>query len=254
MKKQGMMILLAIGALMLEFALAPIPAFSGKLEPSATPGPKMKPFDQVEPRIPISSLPYTITEPGSYYITGNLSFNSGNGITIESDDVSIDLIGHTITGWDGGDCIYSIEQSNITIKNGTVRNCRNGILCDHTGYNIYGIEVNNIKAFSNLTGIALIARDSLIKNCIVKWSTNGGIYHGLTGGIIKGNIVSYSGGTGIYCGACLVIENLVNHSGLYGIRTYYGGLVDKNVVMDSTGSDISGTGTVGTNHEGDYSW
>jgi len=35
-----------------------------------------------EPRTPISSLPFTISTSGSYYLTKNLSVATGDGITI----------------------------------------------------------------------------------------------------------------------------------------------------------------------------
>ena len=34
--------------------------------------PLRKTLDEVEPRIPITSVPLTISQPGSYYLTGNL--------------------------------------------------------------------------------------------------------------------------------------------------------------------------------------
>jgi hypothetical protein len=45
----------------------------------------------------ITSLPYTITAPGFYYLTGNLTCPSGVGITINSDDVTIDLMGFRLS-------------------------------------------------------------------------------------------------------------------------------------------------------------
>ncbi len=47
----------------------------------------------------ITSLPYTISSPGFYYLTGNLSYTgSGNGITVSSDDVTLDLMGFRLSG------------------------------------------------------------------------------------------------------------------------------------------------------------
>ena len=38
----------------------------GPLAPPGPPGPTMKTLDQIEPRTPISSLPFTISASGSY--------------------------------------------------------------------------------------------------------------------------------------------------------------------------------------------
>jgi len=43
-------------------------AAQGPLTPSGAPEPTMKTLGQVDPRTPISSLPYTIDPPGSYYV------------------------------------------------------------------------------------------------------------------------------------------------------------------------------------------
>lgn len=40
----------------------------------------------------IKSLPYTITTPGFYYLTKNLTA-TGTGITVNAGDVTIDLMG-----------------------------------------------------------------------------------------------------------------------------------------------------------------
>jgi len=68
----------------------------GSLTPPGAPGPTMKTLNQIEPRTPISSLPFVISSPGSYYLTTNLSGTSG--ITISSGNVTLDLNGFTLQG------------------------------------------------------------------------------------------------------------------------------------------------------------
>ena len=76
----------------------------GSLTPPGAPGGTMKNLAQVEPRTPISSLPYTIKVPGSYYLTGNLA-STTNGIFIDASQVTLDLMGFTLSG-DGGHGAY----------------------------------------------------------------------------------------------------------------------------------------------------
>src|SRR5579871_6315611 len=70
----------------------------GSLTPPGAPAPTMKTLSQIERRTPISSIPYTISGPGSYYVTTNLTGGGGstNGITISSGNVIIDLNGFSI--------------------------------------------------------------------------------------------------------------------------------------------------------------
>ena len=61
------------------------------------PGRQMKTLSQIEPRTPISSLPFTISQSGSYYLSTNLTGVSGlHGIYIATGNVTLDLTGFTI--------------------------------------------------------------------------------------------------------------------------------------------------------------
>ena len=85
------------------FALAVVSASAtlaqGPLTPPGAPGPTMKTLSQIEPRTPISSLPFTISTPGSYYLTTNLmGAVSSSGISVQASDVTIDLRGFSLVG------------------------------------------------------------------------------------------------------------------------------------------------------------
>lgn len=111
----------------------------GPLAPPGAPVPTMKTLDQVEPRRPISSLPFQITQLGSYYLTTNLVGTADNdGITISASGVSIDLMGFELIGAPGsGSGIYvSGVRRNIAIRNGTIRGWGGAVFGGH------GIEAN----------------------------------------------------------------------------------------------------------------
>src|SRR5690348_17610582 len=81
-------------AVVSAFCILPSALGQGALTPPGAPTPTMKSLDQVEPRIPISSAPALILNPGSYYLTTNLIGTANqNGISVLADNVTIDLNG-----------------------------------------------------------------------------------------------------------------------------------------------------------------
>jgi hypothetical protein len=116
-------------------ALPTLAFAQGSLTPPGAPAETMKTLDQLEPRTPLQkgaagvSLEdnggYTIFRPGSYYLTASFSVGSGTGITIASNDVTLDLNGFTIASTaspaSGTGIIISDLRSNITIRNGHIR-------------------------------------------------------------------------------------------------------------------------------------
>ena len=93
----------------------------------------------------IASLPYTISTPGMYYLGSNL-IAAGNGITVDADDVTLDLMGFCLTG-PGRDAspfkgIYIADNhGNAEIRNGSL----NGFYTGIGGGLTYGIRVIGIR-------------------------------------------------------------------------------------------------------------
>ena len=82
----------------------------------------------------ITSAPYTVTRSGYYILGNNLNYTgtSGNIITINASNVTLDFNGFYIAGAVGntGQTTYGVranEQSNVTVKNGTIAYCYIGI-------------------------------------------------------------------------------------------------------------------------------
>lgn len=238
MAKRKKLVLLSLAALV---AFSPMARAAGSLEPNAPPGPVMKSLDEVEPRIPIhaSDLPLTITKRGSFYLTQDVNFTdtTHHAITVDCNDVTIDLMGYTITGPNSTNysCIYMNGRKNIEVRNGTVRDFYNGIY--EASYSGRGHRVINIRAVSNPNiGIYLVSRGNLVKDCTAV--ENGyGIYASI-GSTVTGNTASYNSGNGIYAEYSTVTGNTAYYNSGYGIYAYYGSTVTGNTANLNKSSGI----------------
>lgn len=156
-------------------------AWGGPLDPPGAPGPTQP---QVEPRSPIppvgwdGSFPITISEPGSYYLTQDLTDAvDTDGIDIGTSDVALDLNGFTLKGAAGllsGIRVNVVGAQGIVVRNGLVTSWGDGVDLRYSHnaqadslivtYNSGGIGLvlgaggmaHHITAEHNATGIALI--------------------------------------------------------------------------------------------------
>jgi parallel beta-helix repeat protein len=198
------------------FTLLAIPSLvfgQGSLTPPpGPPAPIFKTLDQVEPRIPISSLPFTITQSGSYYLTGNLSLSGDNGITISSGDVVLDLNGFALVGNNTSFGIRVLSVTNLVIRNGTIKSWHQAISAQVAS----AITVEKINAVANPGGGIQVGTQSFVSKCLVTGVTEAGAF-GITAGshsIIADCDVSLNspaGGFGITVSpSCAVLRCVAN--------------------------------------------
>jgi len=162
---------------------------AGSLNPPAGPvAPTLKTLAEVEPRIAINATNtpgdadslFKITQPGSYYLTGNITGVSGkHGIEIAvaafGPGVTIDLMGFELAGVAGsldGISATVINLRNIAIRNGAIRDW------DGDGIDILN-SLNNlfadVRAIDNGGGGILAGDTNLITGCMARQNALEGI-------------------------------------------------------------------------------
>jgi hypothetical protein len=227
--------------------------------PPGAPAPTMRTLLQIEPRTPISSLPFTITNPGVYYVTTNLTgVADANGITITTGNVVLDLHDFTLTGVPGSsNGVYVTGNYQITVKNGTL-----------TTWGLAGVNANNAQGSQfnqlNLTDNGADGLDpgsvSQVRDCIATGNAGNGFggidsnckFEGCTGtendgdgfGTFEGcSLLSCSanlnGLDGFVCFVhCMVKDSVAHDNGFDGIDMPYsgGGGVVAGCVCNNNGS------------------
>lgn len=215
----------------------------GSLNPSGAPGPTMLALHQVEPRTPITNLPFEIQSAGSYFLTAPLS-STNQGIKIAASHVTLDLMGFPITGTQspgsrgvhiqGGE---DVMLENITVRNGVIVQFDKGILVE----NAQGGRIHDLIVANNLTeGIELarfgggVCTDFTIEDCTVRNNQGSGIYLNNGGGglsLHKNHTVRHCNVSGnrtfginlIFTSGCVIDGNTVgpqiDTNGTFGVRS-----------------------------------
>lgn len=160
---------LGVGGGVAAFSLA------GPLDPPAGPiSPTYKTLTEVEPRTPISSLPCSISQSGSYYLTRNLTSAAGyNGISILVGNVTLDLNGFTLDGNanTASRAVYMEFVSNVTVRNGTIVNWnKEGI----DGFASAQVRVENVTVDNSNNGYGIfVGNAGVVARCQVRSSVVG---------------------------------------------------------------------------------
>jgi hypothetical protein len=237
----------------------------GSLTPPGAPAPTMKSLDQIEARTPISSLPYTISVGGSYYLTGNLTAQDNNSIVIAASGVTLDLNGYTLysavsLAQNGGTAILlNSGITHVTIQNGHIFS---GVVHTALGYSGPGFGSGITGGDSDITirhvsvsgclysGISLgvgTSGPNVVESCVVQTVGNDGI----DATTVIDSVALDCGVDGIYCdqasdsrgestgNANGISAKTANHC--FGAASSGDGIVGE-LTVDCWGTSVSGNG------------
>lgn len=135
----------------------------------------------------ITTVPYTIAAPGVYCFTGNLSHSlqtsTNPPITINADNVVLDLNGYMLDGSGAGLAtaatgITAHQRQNVTIRNGTVRGFRTGI------------SIGDVFPYTT-------SRGYVVEDMLLVQNTNAGVSVAGFGNLIRNNRIVSTGGSTI---------------------------------------------------------
>ena len=228
-------------------------AFVGGVTPADTPG-----------------FPVTISEPGSYRLTGNLQLSDANttAIVVSASDVTIDLNGFGIFGitvctqqsndfvscipTGNGDGVRALStdpsnMENVTVRGGTVR----GV--GRFGVTLSGNQsrIEHMRAVSNGSSGLGVNTVNLSRGGAVLFSTginngNDAIFVG-SDGLARDNVAVGNGRNGIRASErSAVLDNTMTHNFNTGLFVSTGSGYANNVISDNNGGNanpqVSGSG------------
>jgi hypothetical protein len=120
----------------------------------------------------VPQVPYTISQPGAYCLQQHLAtpptMTAGNAITINADNVTLDLNGFTVDGSASAagtrSGIYASDRKNVTVRNGGVRAFYRGVYVRDTGVGggnaLEGLRISG----STFRGIEGMGKDLLVRS------------------------------------------------------------------------------------------
>lgn len=232
----------------------------GSLTPPAAPAPTMKTLNQIEgrtvidPSAPGFTTPYNITQPGSYYLSGNINISNNTGaIVIAAKNVTLDLNGFGLISTSASHDQTAIQINgvsgsiaNVLIRNGHISGgvtfsggtysgpgFADAIAISGSPTNVRVLEVAVYRCAGNGINVGEVFlyanSNSLVERCSV--TTVGGI------GVIASKVVSVSVSE---AGLNGISADLVDDS--YGASVISVPGISATTVRNSYGISVSGSG------------
>ncbi|MFO0830814.1 MAG: right-handed parallel beta-helix repeat-containing protein [Phycisphaerales bacterium] len=224
---------------------------AGPITPPAGPvSSTYKTLNEVQPRTAIGAATTPgdadsvckITQPGSYYLTGNLQGVAGkHGIEITCSAVTIDLSGFTVAGVASsldGISVTQAGQRGIAVRNGNI-----------TGFGGDGVDTRANSAsdcrFENLTaadngGAGISVKDgSVVSGCIATGNAGRGMYAGARS-VVSGCQANANSSVGIQVDlGCTLTGCVASNNATGGIVTFSGCTLTDCVASTNTLKGIS---------------
>ncbi len=243
MSKRKHMVYLKLAVYSVVLAVGAPLAQAGDLNPP--PGP-VGPTGRFGPRTEISDTKtpgdadslFKITQPGSYYLAGNITGESGkSGIEVAASNVTLDLNGFALIGAPGSLSGVSVPvaQVGVAIRNGTIRDWgANGVSAGSVKYGMLenlrannnggtglqlgdgGVVTTCIAGENSGDGIA-VGRGASVSNCTSYDNTGKGIF-GTLGTKISGCSAYSNSGLGIWSGQGSLVAKCAAYANGAGIQ------------------------------------
>lgn len=217
----------------------------GPLTPPGPPAPTMKTLEQVEARIPINGTTtpgddnyhFIITQPGSYYLTGNLNVTRPSGIDVRAAGVTLDLNGFQIArtpGGGGSGIDVQAAGDRCTVRNGTIAGFATGLRA------VFGSEGGSAIDLS-VSGCSLVGIQAAdgweVTGC--EAHKNGGIGISAMFGCTITRCTAYdNGGVGISATRAKIQQCTAVENGGDGIQAGSGSLTSGNTAVENAGDGI----------------